>query len=49
VRPSFNTAGPCFPGEHYMLPPEPQLGRVLELIAVRDVTHAGKRIRIVGC
>src|SRR5512139_4096180 len=32
MRPSFNTAGPCFPGEHYMLPPERRLGRVMELI-----------------
>jgi len=32
VRPSFNTAGPCYPGEHYMLPPEARLGRVIELI-----------------
>ena len=32
MRPSFNTAGPCFPDEHYMLPPERRLGRVMELI-----------------
>ncbi len=32
MRPSFNTAGPCFADEHYMLPPERRLGRVLELI-----------------
>ncbi len=32
VVPSFNTAGPCIPGEHYMLPPERRLGRVLELV-----------------
>jgi hypothetical protein len=32
VKPSFNTAGPCFPDEHYMLPPERRLGRVMELI-----------------
>jgi AAA-like domain len=32
VRPSFNTAGPCIPGEHYMLPPERRLGRVMRLI-----------------
>jgi type II secretory pathway predicted ATPase ExeA len=30
--PSFNTAGPCIPGQHYMLPPERRLGRVMELI-----------------
>jgi hypothetical protein len=32
MRPSFNTAGPCIPGEHYMLPPERRLGRVMELV-----------------
>jgi hypothetical protein len=32
VRPSFNIAGPCVPGEHYMLPPERRLGRVLKLM-----------------
>jgi type II secretory pathway predicted ATPase ExeA len=32
VKPSFNTAGPCFPDEHYMLPPERRLGRVMELV-----------------
>src|SRR5215470_15066197 len=32
VKPSFNTTGPCFPDEHYMLPPERRLGRVMELI-----------------
>src|SRR5580704_16717967 len=32
MRPSFNTSGPCFAGEHYMLPPERRLGRVMELI-----------------
>lgn len=21
----FNTAGPCFPEQHYMIPPEPRL------------------------
>ncbi len=30
--PSFNTAGSCFPGEHYMLPPERRLGRIMQLI-----------------
>ena len=30
--PSFNTAGVCIPGEHYMLPPERRLGRVMQLI-----------------
>lgn len=32
MRPSFNTSGPCFPDEHYMVPPERRLGRALELI-----------------
>jgi len=35
VLPSFNTTGPCIPGEHYMIPPERRLGRVLELIEQR--------------
>ncbi len=30
--PAFNTAGPCFPDEHYMLPPERRLGEVMKLI-----------------
>ena len=30
---SFNTTGPCFADEHYMLPPERRLGTVLDLIA----------------
>jgi type II secretory pathway predicted ATPase ExeA len=32
---TFNIAGPCIPGEHYMLPPERRLGRVLRLVAQR--------------
>jgi AAA-like domain len=32
MRPSFNTSGPCVPGEHYMLPPERRLGETMELI-----------------
>jgi hypothetical protein len=45
VTPSFNTAGPCIPGEHYMLPPERRLGRVLELIEERRyfTLHAGRQ------
>lgn len=35
MRPSFNTAGPCIAGEHYMIPPERRLGEVLELIDER--------------
>lgn len=29
---SFNTAGPCIPEEHYMLPPGRRLSRVMEII-----------------
>ncbi len=32
VRPSFNTSGPYFPDEHYMLPPERRLSRAMELV-----------------
>jgi hypothetical protein len=32
MRPSFNIAGPCIQGEHYMLPPERRLDRVVRLI-----------------
>lgn len=32
MRLSFNTTGPCFPDEHYMLPPERRLGEVLDRI-----------------
>ena len=31
---AFNIAGPCFPDEHYMLPPERRLTAVLDLIAL---------------
>ena len=43
MRPRFNVAGPCFPGEHYMLPPERRLGRVMELIddGLYFTLHAG--------
>jgi hypothetical protein len=42
---SFNTTGPCFEDEHYMLPPERRLGAVLELIARNKyfVLHAGRQ------
>ena len=45
MRPSFNTAGPCIPGEHYMLPPERRLGRVMELIDEGKyfTLHAGRQ------
>jgi hypothetical protein len=41
----FNTAGPCFPDEHYMLPPERRLGRVMELIERGKffTLHAGRQ------
>ncbi len=32
---SFNTTGPCIPAEHYMIPPERRLGRLLKLIDSR--------------
>jgi hypothetical protein len=45
MRPRFNTAGCCFPDEHYMLPPERRLGRVLELIddGKYFTLHAGRQ------
>jgi hypothetical protein len=45
MRPSFNTAGPCFPDEHYMLPPERRLGRIMELIddGKYFTLHAGRQ------
>jgi len=45
MRAYFNTSGPCIPGEHYMLPPDRRLGRVMELIEQgRYFTlHAGRQ------
>jgi hypothetical protein len=42
---SFNTTGPCLPDEHYMLPPERRLSRILELIEARKyfVIRAGRQ------
>ncbi len=42
---SFNTAGPCIPDKHYMLPPERRLGRILELIDAEKyfVLRAGRQ------
>jgi hypothetical protein len=42
---SFNTTGPCFPDEHYMLPPERRLGRIMELIGRGKyfTLHAGRQ------
>ncbi len=33
MRPCFNTAGPCVPGEHYMLPPGDRVTRALRLVS----------------
>ena len=45
MRPSFNTTGPCFPDEHYMLPPERRLGRIMELVddGKYFTLHAGRQ------
>ncbi len=45
MRPSFNTSGPCIPGQHYMLPPERRLGHVLALIEDHRyfTLHAGRQ------
>ena len=42
---SFNTTGPCRPGEHYMLPPERRLGRVMRFVGDRKyfTLHAGQQ------
>src|SRR5437016_5689347 len=41
---SFNTSGPCIPGEHY-IPPERRLDRVRRLIEERKcfTLHAGRQ------
>lgn len=46
MRPGFNIAGPCIPGEHYMLPPERRLGRVMELVEDHRyfTLHAGRQV-----
>lgn len=46
MKPAFNTAGPCFPGEHYMIPPERRLSAMLDLIASDKyfVMHAGRQV-----
>lgn len=45
MSPYFNTTGPCVSGEHYMLPPERRLGRVMRLVEEgRYFTlHAGRQ------
>jgi hypothetical protein len=42
---TFNTAGPCNPADHYMLPPERRLPRVQELVAQGHyfVVHAPRQ------
>jgi hypothetical protein len=41
----FNVAGPCVPGEHYMLPAQDQCPGVLDLIAQKHyfVIHAARQ------
>jgi hypothetical protein len=48
---SFNTAGPCYPDEHYMLPPERRLGRVMELVERGKyfTLHAGRQTGKTTC
>lgn len=51
MRPSFNIAGPCIEGEHYMLPPRRRLEGVLELIDERRffTLHAGRQTGKTTC
>ena len=50
----FNTTGPCFPDEHYMLPALDRLSGIRELVAGGNyfVIHAprqtGKVIHVLG-
>jgi hypothetical protein len=43
--PSFNTAGPCVPGEHYMLPPARRFAHVVRLVEEGKyfTVHAGRQ------
>ncbi|MBK8256530.1 MAG: AAA-like domain-containing protein [Polyangiaceae bacterium] len=45
MKPRFNTTGPCYADEHYMLPPERRLGRIMELIddGRYFTLHAGRQ------
>jgi hypothetical protein len=45
MLPYFNTAGPCIPGEHYMLSPEPRFRHVMRLVDERKyfTLHAGRQ------
>jgi len=47
----FNISGPCNPREHYMLPPERRLGRVMKLIEQRKyfTLHAGRQTGKTTC
>jgi len=51
MKRSFNTAGPCVPEEHYMLPPGDRLGRVLRLIDEGKyfTLHAGRQTGKTTC
>lgn len=50
----FNMAGPCFPGEHYMLPALDRLPEIRRLVArgTYFVVHAprqtGKTLHVAG-
>jgi type II secretory pathway predicted ATPase ExeA len=49
--PSFNTTGPCVPGEHYMLSPGPRLVQVMQLVEERKyfTLHAGHQTGKTTC
>ncbi len=50
----FNTTGPCFPDEHYMLPALDRLPGIRELVAggsyfvVHAPSQTGKTIHVLG-
>jgi predicted AAA+ superfamily ATPase len=45
IAKSFNTAGPCVPSEHYMLPVLPRLSRITELVDQKTyfIIHATRQ------
>jgi hypothetical protein len=45
MTPSFNTAGPCVPGEHYMLSPARRFAHVMRLVDEKKyfTVHAGRQ------
>jgi len=49
--PYFNTSGACIPGQHFMLPPERRLGRVMDLVeqARYFTLHAGRQTGKTTC